>query len=438
MFYELPAIKLDLYTDVEGTMVRSPLFSRTIKTYNPTFPLDQQCSICISMKDVPTNCYLFVTPIFDNNAIEARNELIRNGIEDGQLWTTKTNTFNILLSYEDNDSVPTNTITQQPPISFTSDGTSLFSWSMLGNGSQTGTPAPDAPVMPTFCGVRTGNLWNEDYTGISVDLKYVAVYVGDGSFTLSTDTPDYSRNAPLFLLSGNVTSGASTPVNGVYNGVSRTAASSNGYITIAFRQQSESISPITHNTMLNLGSTALPYEPYGWSEKITCAGQTVPVYLGQTQTVRRIKKLVLTGDEFWRDYNGNIWSDAVDSDSMHGMTCICTHLDSQRNSGIYISNGSTRLKVYASSVSSVATTAEEWVQYLQHQYANGTPVTIWYILATPETGIVNEPLAKIGDYADELYSEDTTVTIPTIKGQNTLTVEGDLPPSSMTITGNIK
>lgn len=65
-------------------------------------------------------------------------------------------------------------------------------------------------------------------------------------------------------------------------------------------------------------------------------------------------------------------------------------------------------------------------------------VYMWYVLAEPTTGIVNEPLAKIGDYADELHSADTTVTIPTAKGQNTLTVDTDLQPSSMSVTGHIK
>ena len=64
-------------------------------------------------------------------------------------------------------------------------------------------------------------------------------------------------------------------------------------------------------------------------------------------------------------------------------------------------------------------------------------MTIWCVLATPETAIVNEPLAKIGDYADELHSEDTTVTIQTVSGSNTLTIDTTLQPSSVSITGNI-
>lgn len=60
-------------------------------------------------------------------------------------------------------------------------------------------------------------------------------------------------------------------------------------------------------------------------------------------------------------------------------------------------------------------------------------MVIWYVLAEPETAIVNEPLAKIGYYCDELHSEDAGVTIPTAKGSNTLSVDTTVQPSEMTI-----
>jgi hypothetical protein len=121
---------------------------------------------------------------------------------------------------------------------------------------------------------------------------------------------------------------------------------------------------------------------------------------------------------------------------------FCTHF----NGGapvpgtIYLSNMQTSFLISASGNNyyyirddSIETLAD-WKSYLAAQYAAGTPVTVWYVVATPETAIVNEPLAKIGDYADELSSTDAGVTIPTAKGQNTLTVDTDLQPSEMTIT----
>ena len=52
------------------------------------------------------------------------------------------------------------TLTGVPPLSFKANGMPLISWSMLCNGQQSETPTPDAPIMPTFCGVRTGNLFD--------------------------------------------------------------------------------------------------------------------------------------------------------------------------------------------------------------------------------------------------------------------------------------
>ena len=74
-----------------------------------------------------------------------------------------------------------------------------------------------------------------------------------------------------------------------------------------------------------------------------------------------------------------------------------------------------------------------WTAFLAAQYAAGTPVTIWYILATPETGIVNEPIRKIGDYADTLSMEQAGVQIPTNRGNTVIDVETTLKPSEMYI-----
>lgn len=75
--------------------------------------------------------------------------------------------------------------------------------------------------------------------------------------------------------------------------------------------------------------------------------------------------------------------------------------------------------------------------YLAAQYANGTPVTIWYVLATPEIAAVNEPLMKIGDYADTVSFAQAGVKIPTIEGENILDVPTEVKPSEITIKGGI-
>lgn len=234
---------------------------------------------------------------------------------------------------------PVTTITGVPPLSFRSDGSPLISWSMLGNGQQTGTPTPDNIIMPDFCGKLVGD---------------------------------------------------------------------------------------------------------DWTIPITCAGQTVPVYLGQVQTVRKIWKLILTGNEEWTYITGGKHWTRVDGYLKSGLMCICSHYKAVANgsgSG-FIANG--QVGFYSTGANRLIfcnenyTTTEDWESYLADQYSAGHPVTVWYVPATPTTGVVNEPLAKIGEYADELSSADAGVTISTARGQNTLTVDTDLQPSSTSITGHIK
>ena len=183
-----------------------------------------------------------------------------------------------------------------------------------------------------------------------------------------------------------------------------------------------------------------------WTIPISCAGQTVPVYLGQTQTVRRIRKLVLTGEETYvRETAYNRFYTEFPNAKINGLRLTqiyCTHflsvydgrpLADVPNNSIYSNSYSAESNKFFIKTTEY-TTADDFKAYLSQQYAAGTPVTVWYVLAEPETGIVNEPLAKIGDYADKLHS---TTPIPTVKGANVLTVDTTLPPSNTSITGHI-
>jgi hypothetical protein len=90
------------------------------------------------------------------------------------------------------------------------------------------------------------------------------------------------------------------------------------------------------------------------------------------------------------------------------------------------------LKVFEAALPLGVTTSDEFKAYLAQQYPNGTPVTVWYVLATEETGILNEPLRKIGDYADTIDSTQTTTQIPTSAGSTTISWAGEgLAPSEV-------
>lgn len=338
------------------------------------------------------------------------------------------------------------TLTGVPPLSFRANGNPLISWSMLGNGQQNGTPAPDAPIMPELVGDRTRNLFDERIenaiitsggvieSNAAYDLTVIPVIAGE-QYTFAYKQ-DYSQNYVVAYYTTKPVVGStsydSSRIVYYYSDTPKvTITVPNGVTYIAIRL------PSNGNLMFNLGSTPLPYEPYGYKIPITNAGQTTPIYLGQTQTVRRIKKLVLTGEEDWAlEFDDHFYTNNQITGAKYAMLVACTH----QQSIMAHYEASTRENVYISSsgrlnftTQTITHTIEAFTDWLKSQYAAGTPVVIWYVLATPTTGIVNEPLAKILTYADELHSTDTEVSIPTAKGANTLTVDTELQPSSMTI-----
>ena len=339
------------------------------------------------------------------------------------------------------------TLTGIPPLSFPSDGSPITIWSMIGNGEQTGTPSPQSIIMPTFCGVRTANLFdkstavwgeyiNEDGTvtqeGSSKTAwlsDFISVKAGE-TYTLNRTG---SRRGKFFKADKTPYQTSTMDFSGLENKNTFTIPETVAYIRFTIYKGYATPDVV----MLNSGSAVLPYEPYGWAEKITCAGQTVPVYLGEVPTVRRIRKLVLTGQETdWRSGGGGAYMITTVSTGTVEMG-VSSHFaygaPAVGNGKFNISNLGTVSNLRFASLAS-GMSADDFKQWVSEQYAAGTPVTIWYVLATEQTGIVNEPLCKIGDYADELSSTDAAVTIQTIKGQNTLTVDTPIQPSEMTIT----
>ena len=340
------------------------------------------------------------------------------------------------------------TVIGVPPISFTkSIGKPLISWSMLGNAQQTGTPSPNNIIMPEMCGVRTGNLFNyADRTDIingmyiskngeivenaSYYISYPINIETGVAYTWRFNSEDtevvYSAPTVGYYDNNDTLIGVAQHPNGIKS-FSFTVPTDCKYIRCSVNQRSG----LQSEAMLNSGSTALPYEPYGYKIPITCAGQTVPVYLGQVNTVRRIYKMRLlnpasttqtaNGYRLQFSISGH---QALPYSSSSGFCNIAQWNGDYSRVGFVVSNA---YAFITQNIPEWATVegAKAWLEENE--------VYVWYVLATPQTGIVNEPLAKIGDYADELHSTDAGVTIPTARGNNTLTVDTDLPPSSMTI-----
>lgn len=173
------------------------------------------------------------------------------------------------------------------------------------------------------------------------------------------------------------------------------------------------------------------------------------IYLGEVETKRRIRKLVLTGEENWAR---TVYTKCYYINSSRGcpndylksniITVICSHYAGQKNTSsgsnevnkgniCFFTGGGNELYIGEQNI----TSATDFKAYLAAQYAAGTPVTVWYVLAEPETSIVNEPLMKIGDYADTIDSTQTSAQIPTAAGETVISwAEEGLAPSEVELT----
>ena len=165
----------------------------------------------------------------------------------------------------------------------------------------------------------------------------------------------------------------------------------------------------------------------------------VRIYLGEVETTRKIKKYEFTGQEsIVADLGYSRFSFTLNDSLIIGVRktpAFCTHwqvIDDGRpiadvpNNALYSDSANSRWFIKTTDY----TTADDFKTYLQQQYAAGTPVCVWYVLSTEETAVVNEPLMKIGDYADEVSG----ITIPTITGADSFDVLTTLKPSEVSLS----
>lgn len=263
-----------------------------------------------------------------------------------------------------------------------------------GSLSQSGTPTPTNPIYPT---ANTVEQW-------FVTPHYLRGTDTDTITTLPTTIYGDGTNASLSIKGNTTQSGTpspSNPVSVVGVGELETTGEHAGQYKI----------PILNNS------------------------QTTNVYLGEVQTTRKIKKLVLTGQETW--YNtGSTFYIIPDNDYLRGdsiYTCVSTHYPASyqiwdtsymTQNSVTFNSTADRPRLYINDTDYSATS--NFKTFLQQQYSNGTPVVVYYVLATSETGIVNEPLQKIGSYADTL-----STSIATTDGANTLSIGTTVQPSEV-------
>ena len=319
-----------------------------------------------------------------------------------------------------------------------------------GNMVQSGTPSPSSVIMPSECGERTGNLFDDfdivgqvpsvsngnlvnynngactDLIEISSGLLALSIYE---SMVVYVFLYDANKS---FLGWANITSAGTSTTRTIinYENAKYARVRTDNYSTYLNEKK----------IMLNSGSTALPYQPYGYYLPILCGGTTTPVYLGEVESTRQIKKYEFTGQETNIDYNSlytrfEVYLSNAKSNGVRLTPAFCSHYQ-------VISDGRAIGDVpYESLYSDVEnstrwfikttdyTTVADFKSYLAQQYANGTPVTVWYVLETETTGILNEPLRKIGTYADSV----SVANIPTTAGKQTFDVDTTLKPSEVSL-----
>lgn len=163
------------------------------------------------------------------------------------------------------------------------------------------------------------------------------------------------------------------------------------------------------------------------------------IYLGEVQTTRKIVKRTFNGSEPFSlgsvigQIRFNTGLTLIDNNA------ICSHYILKET---YSSTGKPYIRLKSNTIwfelddtgyETKEACLADFITYLQQQYAAGTPVCVWYVLATETTGIVNEPLRKIGDYADTISMEQAGVQIPTNRGNTVIDVLTELKPSEMYI-----
>lgn len=180
---------------------------------------------------------------------------------------------------------------------------------------------------------------------------------------------------------------------------------------------------------LEAGTKATEYSPY--TPPITTSIYLdKPLYKigdyadvrGMTEEVRVIKELVLTGEENWQRIDN--WFRLLNSDMPYGQPPIlCSHFI--RKETWRLQNGESGIGTCGSYYDNQyqgfvvrydeITSGADFKAFLAEQYSAGTPVKVYYVLATPEIKAV-EPLE-----------------IPTLNGTTVIDVDTEVKPSNVYI-----
>lgn len=301
---------------------------------------------------------------------------------------------------------------------------------LKGQMEQSGTPTPTNPIQPQECGEITANMlsvYKKNYSineeGVErpngVAMIYKANVVVSGStFTLTFGGLSIGDTVRIHAYTGDTWKGQIAAIVITQVPFAFTAASGVDNIRISIRKTATDVA-------MTDGQYKIP---------ISSGDTTTNIYLGEVETTRRVKKLVLDGTENWvLEYTDNFLLNTAIDNAQPLQLVVCTHQQSI-STGYESDTNFENVRISQTKKLNFRTRTiphnlSDLKSYLAQQYAAGTPVTVWYVLATEETGIVNEPLMKIGEYADEVSG----ISIPVTAGTNAVDVLTTLKPSEATV-----
>ena len=358
----------------------------------------------------------------------------------------------------------TDTITSLPK-TIIGDGQPISSYTIKGNMTQSGTPTPSNPIYPTECGDKTANLLDiADFTvQANAGSQDKILWKGNmavGNYTISLyqeDTLTGSERNRIGIKINDVLTYSEGGTANFHNeaglhSLQFSISNATDYVEIRYWTHTLSNTCTYSNVMTNTGSTALPYEPYGqYKIPILSNGVAYPIYLSEplrkigdsvdiapsTGTATRIlAKQILTGTESVV-YNGKsspnqiyvVTTAASSAGTTTASNVISSHFETKTATsqtalgGIAMRSNGTDFLIGIGydtlGLDDTATTAQVQTAtkaWLADQYANGTPVTVWYVLPTATTESFTAP------------------SIPTSGSPQSFDVSTTLKPSEVSLT----
>lgn len=324
------------------------------------------------------------------------------------------------------------------------DGTAITTYNIKGNTTQSGTPTPSNPVEVNGVGVRTENLLTEIVQGgvratdgnlssssNRVRTNYISV-TGGTTYTVSCDT----------LLVAVICAYTNTVYDSTLSqlsAASQTVTIPQGANQIAISFMKTNGTDVTPSEagqiMLNEGSTALPYEPYGYKIPISSGGVTTNIYLNDPlykigDTTDSVSSSgTATYNIGWIDLGTLDW-EILASGNFHSTTIITDM----------------KLIINTKKGNAICTAFSE----VDAQDVANTPYSFSSCLNAQRTPFVNKTgfegmtaaqfkAAMSGVIMYYVKAEATTETvtapsIPTADGANSITVDTTVQPSEFTAT----